>query len=248
MHSTNRSYCDTMSSRPRSPMAQAMASISSSRIEPPSTPFSALQVSQTSSSTTWPTSTSLLLANGQALTRQLESTPAHGVEESFTSSKKDHLSLCPAITTNNKRSRGVRFDPTVRGKLFEFTREELQDQWHPKTQFGHFEEQMRADVKLVRSLLKKQEREPLDTLEAAALEATPTRGIEQFLSKRDFIDRTAKQRAVVHGVLAAQHRRLSADHISILSSNLSHEARQRALTNGLFDATEAANCHLTGLV
>ena len=247
MHSTNGSYCDTMNSRPRSPMAQAMASISSSRIEPPSTPFSALQVS-TSSSTTWPASTSLLLANGQALARQLESTPARGVEESFTSSKKDHLSLCPAITTNHKRSRGVRFDPAVRGKLFEYTREELQDQWYPQTHFGHFEEQMRADVKLVRSLLKKQEREPLDTLEAAALEATPTRGIEQFLSKRDFIDRTAKQRAVVHGALAAQHRRLSADHTSILSSNLSHEARQRALTNGLFDATEAANCHLTGLV
>ena len=72
------------------------------------------------------------------------------------------------------------------------------------------------------------------------LEATPTRGIEQFLSKSTFIDRTTKQRAVLQTVLEAQQRRLPADHISILSSKLSHEARERALSYGTVDAAVLA--------
>ena len=234
-----------MNNRPRSPPLHAASTLpnclSSSRIEPPCTPFSTLQVSLPSSSTAYSSSTGLLRKSQPLLSHQATSTA---------SVQKDLTPSCDPTKTSNERiiPREVRFNPAVRGKVFEYTQQELQDKWHPETQFGHFEEQMRADVKLVRLLLKKQEREPLDALEEAALEATPTRGIEQFLSKRTFVDRTAKQQAVVHSVLAAQHRRLSADHISVLSSNLSHEARERALRNGLFDATEAANCHLSGLV
>lgn len=76
------------------------------------------------------------------------------------------------------------------------------------------------------------------------LEATPTRGIEQFLSKSTFIDRTTKQRAVLQTVLEAQRRKFPADHISILSSNLSLEARERALSYGTADAAVAASCHM----
>ena len=250
--------CTTMNSRPRSPSLHAASSTSISthsnsllsRIEPPSIPFSTSKLSPPSSSTAYSSSTSLLLENSQSLlSHQAQSTPGLGTDESKCTTQKD-LPPCHPTKTINKRiiRRKVRFNPAVRGKFFEHTQQELQDKWYPETQFGHFEEQMRADVKLVRLLLKKQEREPLDNLEAAALEATPTRGIEQFLSKSVFVDRTAKQQAVVHGVLAAQHRRSSADHVAVLSSNLSHEARERALQNGLFDATEAAKCHLHGLV
>ena len=257
-----------MNSRPRSPPLNAAAStstsictlpncLSSSRIKPPCTPFSTMQLSQPaqpSSSTAYSSSTSLLGKSQSLLSHKAKSTSGFGIEKPTTCSTTQKDSPpCPTPTkTTNERiiPREVRFNPAVRGIVFEYTQQELQDKWHPDAQFGHFEDQMRADVKLVRLLLKKQERESLDALEEAALEATPSRGIEQFLSKSTFVDRTAKQQAVVHGVLAAQRRRLSADHISILSSNLSHEARERALRNGLFDATEAATCHLdlSGLV
>ena len=197
-------------------------------------------------------STSLLGKSQSLLSLKAKSASGFGIEKPTITTQKDPPP-CPTPTkTTNERiiPREVRFNPAVRGIVFEYTQQELQDKWHPDAQFGHFEDQMKADVKLVRLLLKKQERESLDALEEAALEATPSRGIEQFLSKSTFVDRTAKQQAVVHGVLDAQQRRLSADHISILSSNLSHEARERALRNGLFDATEAATCYLdlSGLV
>jgi len=156
---------------------------------------------------------------------------------------KNHTLSHQATPTNKKtNTRQVRFDPQVRGVVFEFTQQELEETWHSGEQSACFEEQMRADVKLARQLIKKQERgEPLDIFDAAALEATPTRGIEQFLSKRVFVDRTAKKRSVVAGVIAAQHRQLAAEDIAIVSSNLSLEARHRALSYGIFDATEAAN-------
>ena len=240
-----------MNRRTLSPSLPAVASaststsnLSSSRIEPLSTPLSTLQLSPPSPST-YSSSASLPRKSQHLLSQQAKPTSAPGVEEPT-------CIPCPTPTktNNNERiiRREVRFNPTVRGKFFECFQEELQDKWYPETHFGRFEEQVRADAKLVRLLLKKQEREPLDTNEAAALEATPRRGIEQFLSKSVFVDRAAKQQAVLRNVLAAQHRRLSADHIAILSSKLSHEARERALKDGLFDATEAANCHLSGLV
>ena len=252
-----------MNSRPRSPPLNAAAStststctlpncLSSSRVEPPCTPFSTMQLSQPSSLAAYSSSTSLLGKSQSLLSLKAKSASGFGIEKPTITTQKDSPP-CPTPTkTTNERiiPREVRFNPAVRGIVFEYTQQELQDKWHPDAQFGHFEDQMRADVKLVRLLLKKQERESLDALEEAALEATPSRGIEQFLSKSTFVDRTAKQQAVVHGVLDAQQRRLSADHISILSSNLSHEARERALRNGLFDATEAATCYLdlSGLV
>lgn len=238
-----------MNSRPRFPPLHAASTLpnclSSSRVEPPCTPFSTMQVSRPSSSTAYSSSTTGLLGKSQSLlSHQAKSTSGFGIEDSAAYVQKD----LPRSTNERIIPREVRFNPAVRGIVFKYTQQELQDKWHPERQFGHFEEQMRADVKLVRLLLKKQERESLDALEEAALEATPSRGIEQFLSKSVFVDRTAKQQAVVHSVLAAQQRRLSADHISILSSNLSHEARERALRNGLFDATEAATCHLSEMV
>ena len=244
-----------MSSRPRSPPLNAASTLpnclSSSRIEPPYAPFSTMQLSQPSSLAAYSSSRTGLLGKSRSLlSHKARSASGFGIEKPASTTQKDSPP-CPTPTkTTNERivPREVRFNPAVRGIVFEYTQQELQDKWHPVAQFGHFEEQMRADVKLVRLLLKKQERESLDALEEAALEATPSRGIEQFLSKSTFVDRTAKQQAVVHGVLAAQRRRLSADHISILSSNLSHEARERALRNGLFDATEAATCHVSGLV
>jgi hypothetical protein len=156
---------------------------------------------------------------------------------------KNHPISHQATTTKKKTNpQQVRFDAEVRGVVFEFTQQDLEETWHSGEQSAYFEEQMRADAKLARLLLKKRERgESLDTLEAVALEATPTRGIEQLLSKRAFVDRTTKQRSVVVGVIAAQHRQLAAEDIAIVSSNLSLEARHRALSNGIFDATEAAN-------
>ena len=160
--------------------------------------------------------------------------------------KKEQRQPSPLPSTNNKnKQRQVRFEPTVRGKTFECSPHDLEQTWHPEGAFCHFEEQMRSDVKVARQLLKKKASgSPLDIHDEMTLKATPTRGIEQFLSKSTLIDRVTKQRAVLQTVLEAQQRRLPADHISILSSNLSREARERALSYGTVDAAEAASYHM----
>ena len=160
--------------------------------------------------------------------------------------KKEQRQPSPLPSTNNKnKQRQVRFDPTVRGKTFECSPHDLEQTWHPEGAFCHFEEQMRSDVKVARQLLKKKASgSPLDIHDEMTLKATPTRGIEQFLSKSTLIDRMTKHRAVLQTVLEAQQRRLPADHISILSSNLSREARERALSYGTVDAAEAASYHM----
>lgn len=211
---------------------------SSGRMEPLFFPFSTMNVSPSRSTTT----TTATYSSRSSL-------PPGRCSASIPSSfvvKKEQRQTSPLPSTNDKKKQlQVRFDPTVRGKTFECSPHDLEQTWHPTEAFCHFEEQMRSDVRVARQLLKKKTSgSPLDIHDEMTLEATPTRGIEQFLSKTTFIDRTTKQRAVLQTVLEAQQRRLPADHISILSSKRSHEARERALSYGTVDAAVAASCHM----
>ena len=218
--------------------ASARVGLSSGRMEPLFSPFSTLTVAPSRLTTT----TTATCSSRSSLPRDQCSAP---LPSSFVA-EKEQRQPSPLPSTNNKKKQlQVRFDPTVRGKTFECSPHELEQTWHPKEAFCHFEEQMRSDVKVARQLLKKKASgSPLDIHDEMTLEATPTRGIEQFLSKSSFIDRTTQQRAVVQTVVEAQQRRLPADHIAVLSSNLSHEARERALTYGTVDAAVAASCHM----
>ena len=123
------------------------------------------------------------------------------------------------------------------------------------------QEQTRADVKLVRRLRKKERRAkaesngdddhdpapPLTPDEQMALDGIALRGIEQFVSKRTWSDRTEQQRGVIFAVLDEQEYLremgrntddIAAQRIASVSSNLSLEARRRASALGRQDAED----------
>ena len=159
--------------------------------------------------------------------------------------------------------RRVRFDPDVRGQVFDTTLQDLLNSWHAPDEFRRLRDMTRAEAKILRYLLKKRAREPLSHDEAVALDATPIRGIEMFVSRRTFVERGQKQRTVIQGVLAEQQRQrymssttpspsttdvqMSAlsDDIALLSATFSYDAQRRALEQGQIDAIEAAHCHMS---
>jgi len=114
----------------------------------------------------------------------------------------------------------------------------------------------RADVKLLRRLRKKERRarasdhgdeSPLSKSEQLALDDTPIRGIEQFVSKGSWAGRREAQLAVIHAVLDEQdHLRTKGGDLSDFglgriasaSSTLSLAARRQAATLGLQDADD----------
>lgn len=123
------------------------------------------------------------------------------------------------------------------------------------------QEQTRADVKLLRRLRKKERRAkaesngdddndhapPLTPDEQMALDGIALRGIEQFVSKRTWSDRTEQQRGVIYAVLDEQEYLremgrntddIAAQRIASVSSNLSLEARRRASALGRQDAED----------
>ena len=145
----------------------------------------------------------------------------------------------------------VTFHPKITGKYFTATSKDLQEAWYSPEDFRIFEENAKADVKLLRRILKN----PVENLypnEMLALEQTPSRGIEQYLSKRKCYDRTNKQRALIQTVLAKQqyHRAqgsplLSPGSLALVSSAHSLEARRRALECGIRDEEAAVKVYKT---
>ena len=148
-------------------------------------------------------------------------------------------------------NKNVTFHPKITGKYFTATSKDLQEAWYSPEDFRIFEENAKADVKLLRRILKN----PVENLypnEMLALEQTPSRGIEQYLSKRKCYDRTNKQRALIQTVLAKQqyHRAQSSEPLSpsvlaLVSSAHSLEARRRALECGIRDEEAAVKVYKT---
>ena len=154
------------------------------------------------------------------------------------------------IPTKPHASKSVSFNPKIFGKYFTATSKDLQDAWYSPEDFRTFEENAKADVNLLRRIGKN----PVDSLfpnEILALEETPSRGIEQYLSKRKCYDRTNKQRALIQTVLAKQqcHRAqgsqpFSPGVLAMVSSAHSLEARRRALECGIRDEEAAAKVYM----
>ena len=106
-----------------------------------------------------------------------------------------------------------------------------------------------ADTIIVRRLLKIRDKRPLDFHEQLVLDATPTRGIEQFMSSRmTTLARMQQQSDVIIAVLAEQQRQrankdVEPDIIALASLNRSFAARERAAELGMIDAIEAEVVH-----
>ena len=172
-------------------------------------------------------------------------------------------SASPNPTSGDKRR--VRFDPVVRGRLVDTTPHDLLNSWHTPDEFRRLQDASQAEAKVHRYLLKKRSKEPLSHEETVALDAMSIRGIEQFVSRRSFVEREQKQRAVIRGVLAEQQRQRCmassrpspstedaqkaaalSDDLALLSTTFSHDAQRSALKQGQIDAIEAAHCHMSG--
>ena len=170
-------------------------------------------------------------------------------------------SASPNPASGEKRR--VRFDPDVRGRVFDTTLHDQLNSWHTPDEFRRLQDVTKAEAKILRYLLKKRSREPLSHEESAALDATSIRGIEQFVSRRSFVERGQKQRTVIEGVLAEQqrHRHMTStrpspsttdvqaaalsNDLALLSATFSYDAQRRALEQGQIDAIEAAHCHMS---
>lgn len=171
-------------------------------------------------------------------------------------------SASPNPASGEKRR--VHFDPNVKGQVFDTTLHDLLNSWHTPDEFRQFQDAIKVEAKILRYLLKKRSREPLSHEEAAALDATSIRGIEQFVSRRSFVERGQKQRTAIEGVLAEQQRQRHmastmpspstadvqiaalSDDLALLSATFSYDAQRRALEQGQIDAIEAAHCHMSG--
>ena len=159
-------------------------------------------------------------------------------------------------------SRRVQFNPEVRGRTFEEDMSDRHRMIYSDEDMQALQEQTRADVRHLRRLRKKEQRakaandmggdndhgSPLTIDEQMALDGIALRGIEQFVSKRTWSDRTKQQRAVIHAVLDEQEylRKMGKDtggsamqRIANASAILSQEARQRASALGRQDAEDA---------
>ena len=161
-----------------------------------------------------------------------------------------------------RRRPRVRFHPDVRGQTFEVDTSERQHMWYSPEDMRALQGQTRADVKFLRQIRKKQRRakvgrdddgdsdnatSPLTLDEQMVLDDTPIRGIEQFVSKRNWADRREKQRAAIYAVLDEQAYLkgigrsaddIAIQRIAIVSSNFSLEARRRASALGRQDADD----------
>lgn len=133
----------------------------------------------------------------------------------------------------------------------------LQAMFYSQEELQALQRNTRADVKLLRRRRKKERRtragdygdeSPLSKSEQLALNDTPIRGIEQFVSKGSWDVRREAQLAVIHAVLNEQdHLRTNGGDLSDFglgriasaSSTLSLGARRQAVTLGLQDADDA---------
>ena len=189
--------------------------------------------------------------------RSVQEVRAQKIPSSSESSKTSRDS-----TVSRRRPSGrVRFHPDVRGRTFEVDMSDRRRMFYSPEDMRAMQEQTRADVKLLRRLRKKERRAkaesngddendhapPLTPDEQMALDGIALRGIEQFVSKRTWSDRTEQQRGVIYAVLDEQEYLremgrntddIAAQRIARVSSNLSLEARRRASALGRQDAED----------
>ena len=158
-------------------------------------------------------------------------------------------SPCPATGAKNKIPKEVNFNHNVGIKSFEATKDDLQRAWHSKADFESFEDQVMADAIIVRRLLKNKDKRPLTFHEQLVLDATPIRGIEQFMTSSKRIHaRLQQQSDVIMAVLTEQQRQRNSnvtepDIIALASLNRSFLARERAAELGMIDRIEAEAVH-----
>ena len=203
-------------------------------------------------------------ASGSSLCRKQDSLSCSKVREIPPSSKlpmsceDGEASKRPSSST----CRRVQFNPEVRGRTFEEDMSDRHRMIYSAEDMEALQEQTRADVKHLRRLRKKEQRakaandmdgdndhaSPLTLDEQMALDGIALRGIEQFVSKRTWADRTKQQRAVIHAVLDEQEylRKMgkgtggsAMQRIANVSAILSLEARRRASALGRQDAEDA---------
>ena len=132
---------------------------------------------------------------------------------------------------------------------FETTKDDLQRACYSNEDFEHFEDEAMADTIIVRRLLKNKDKRPLTFHEQLVLDATPIRGIEQFMSSSKRIHaRLQQQSDVIMGVLTEQQRQRNIKHddpdiIALASLNRSFVAREKAAELGMIDRMEAEAVH-----
>mmetsp|Transcript_792 Transcript_792/g.1355 ORF Transcript_792/g.1355 Transcript_792/m.1355 type:complete len:209 (-) Transcript_792:96-722(-) len=157
----------------------------------------------------------------------------------------------PATCTREKteKSKEVRFNLVVCIKNFKTSLCDLQSSWYSREDLHSFEKKIVDDARILRRLLKKKNKRPLNLQEALTLDATPIRGIEQYLSSRIVLEaRSRQQHGVILGVLAEQQRQrhlkvaLAAD-LALVSVTHSFVARARGVELGMSDASEAKATH-----
>ena len=158
----------------------------------------------------------------------------------------------PPTGGKNKIPKEVNFNPNVGIKSFEATKDDLQRAWYSKADFKNFADHAMADAIIVRRLLKKKDkRRPLTFHEQLVLDATPIRGIEQFISSSKNVHaRLQQQSNVIMAVLTEQQRQrisnvIEADIIALASLDHSFVARGRAAELGKIDTIEAEAVHKT---
>lgn len=179
----------------------------------------------------------------------------------FPSSPKSSKTNQDSAVSRRRPSGRVRFNPDVRGRTFDVDMSDRRRMFYSSEDMRAMQEQTRADVKLVRRLRKKERRAkaangdnedhdhapPLTPDEQMALDGIALRGIEQFVSKRTWSDRTEQQRCVIYAVLDEQEYfrdmgrntdDIAMQRIASVSSNLSLEARRRASALGGQDAKD----------
>ena len=173
------------------------------------------------------------------------------------------LSMPSADSKGSRRGPRVNFHPDVRGRTFEVDMSDRRRMFYSSEEMRALQEQTRADVKLLRQLQKKERRakatnnddggddnnatSPLTPDERMTLDAIPIRGIDHFVSKRGWAERTEKQREAIYAVLDEQEYLkeigrngddLAIQRIASVSSNYSLEARTRASALGRQDADD----------
>ena len=179
----------------------------------------------------------------------------------FPSSSKTSKTSQDSTVFGRRPSRRVRFHPDVKGRTFEVDKSDRHRMFYSPEDMRALQEQTREDVKLLRRLKKKERRAkaasngnddhdnapPLTPDEQLALHGIALRGIEQFVSKRTWSDRSDQQRGVIYAVLDEQEYLrevgrntddIAMQRIASVSSNLSLEARRRASALGRQDAED----------
>ena len=152
-----------------------------------------------------------------------------------------------------KATKHFRFSPTVRGIFFEPANDDdRQRLWYSPEEYREFREMVQTPNPSAPRMLRHHLDMYQSAKDQATLDATPTQGVENFISKNIlFADQCHQQQSVIHAVLAEQQRQrvqgrslssldreYESNKLALISKTLSFQSRHRALANGQHCADE----------